>query len=131
MSDTILAFLLSLSTNPAYLFPVSFWVLSAFRIAKRRGMSTANYQDEVLESLLSTMIEQVGEGQLAPLLEESHAPALPHNRFISDLIEGLILNAPTVEAKLALLSEISRDLTNHGVNSEFYMQALNILHQWI
>lgn len=110
---------------------MAYWALASFRLAKRRGITQENYENTVEDTIFFTMVEQVADNRLALLLEAHNAAPLPRGRHFSDLVEGLLENAPTVRDKLALLSHVHTDLAAQGAQSRFYIEAIQLLDQFL
>ena len=119
MSDLVLTYLISLLSAAA--LPLSVIIVASWRVARLRQLTMASYQERVDESVAETIKEQLSDRLLTPLLNSN----LPPGRTAYDIIDRLVPGND-----IELLSSIYTDLAQLGIQSEYYLQLLQVIHSF-
>ena len=122
MSDLVLTYLISLLSAAA--LPLSVFIVASWRVARLRQLTIASYQERVDESVAETIKEQLSDRLLTPLLNSNHIN-LPPGRTAYDIIDRLVPGND-----IELLSSIYTDLAQLGIQSEYYLQLLQVINSF-
>lgn len=119
----------------SFVFPVFLWVLAVWRVSRLRpatrrnpfGISPDNYQDSVTESVSDTVQEQIATALLEPLFHNNNV-MLPPGKTAHDVVE---IMAQTDPNNLQFLSDMYKSLSTSGASSPFFLQALDVLQNFL
>lgn len=106
------------------LIPFFIIILASRRVTLMQNVDFENYQDRVNQTVADTIKEQLGDRVRNPLFAQNNVN-LPPGRTAFDLVDRLV-----PEDDVELLSVMYNNLTEFGINSEFYPQLINIVNMW-